>query len=273
MCYGQLLCYDKKIRSITSNDGHFLRKTGKSKRNEEEGSYNMIACLIIHGYTGGPYEVEPLSTYLKEKTDWDVFVPTLPGHGIKLDLKNVSHTKWIEAIDDVMNELKDKYDKVYVIGFSMGGMLAAYVAGKYPVDKLVLLSTAGRYLSFKQIFLDLKGVVYDGFRGKLKENILFARYRDKLGQVPFRANLEFLKLIRFTRSYLKEVDSPVFIAQGQQDGIVPASTVSYLDKEITSEQKEIVLFEKSKHLICLGNDKDTLNAMIGDFLNIEKAKE
>lgn len=233
----------------------------------------MIGCLIIHGYTGGPYEVEPLVSYLEQETDWDLFVPTLPGHGKKLKLKNVSHKTWIEAIDNVMTVLKDKYDKIYVIGFSMGGMLAAYVAGKYPVDKLVLLSTAGKYLSFKQMFKDVSKVASDGLRGKLKENVLYTNYKDKVGQIPFKANLEFLKLIRYTRSYLKEIDSPVFIAQGQQDGIVPASTVSYLDKHITSEQKEIVLFEKSKHLICLGNDKDTLNRMIGSFLNTQEDKE
>lgn len=230
----------------------------------------MIGCLIIHGYTGGPYEVEPLATYLKEETDWDIVVPTLPGHGKKLNLKDVSHTKWIETVDEAMNDLQGKYDEIYVIGFSMGGMLAAYLAGKNHVDKLVLLSTAGRYLSPKQITLDVGTVISDGFKGKLQENKQYTHYKKKLGKVPFKANIEFLKLVRFTRSYLKDVESPVFIAQGQQDGMVPAHTVNYLDKEIGSEHKEIVLFDKSKHLICLGEDKDTLNVMVEEFLKDEK---
>lgn len=227
----------------------------------------MIACLIIHGYTGGPYEVEPLAAYLDKEKNWDIYVPTLPGHGEELMLENVAYTTWIDAAEETMKDLKSKYETIYLIGFSMGGMLAVYLAGKYQVDKLVLLSTSGRYLSFKQMMIDLGAVITDGFKGKLAENALYIHYKRKLRQVPFRANIEFLKLVRYTRAYLKHVESPVFIAQGQQDNLVPPRTVNYLDKEIQSTQKEIVLFEKSKHLICLGEDKDTLNTMIGDFLS------
>ena len=226
----------------------------------------MIGCLIIHGYTGGPYEVEPLVAFLEEQTDWDIVVPTLPGHGEMLELNNISHEKWLQAAEQALHELKDKYDEIYLIGFSMGGMIAAYLAGKFDVDKLVLLATAGKFLSFKQMTLDVGEVIADGIKGKLKENPNFLRFRMKLGKVPLKANIEFIKLVRYTRGYLKKIDSPVFIAHGQLDGMVPASTASYLDKEITSERKEIVLFEQSRHLICLGNDKDTLNTLIYDFL-------
>ncbi|WP_188456852.1 alpha/beta hydrolase [Virgibacillus oceani] len=230
----------------------------------------MIACLIIHGYTGGPYEVEPLSTYLKENTNWHIEVPTLPGHGRKLALENVSHKNWIAAAEDSLKKLNERYDEVYLIGFSMGGMIASYLTAKYKVDKLVLLATAGKYLSFKQICRDISEVVADGFKGKLRQNKLYLHYKKKLGAVPFKANLEFLKLVKFTKPYLKNIESPVMIAQGQQDGMVPYKTAYYLNKEITSKRKEVVFFERSRHLICLGNDKDTLNTMIYQFLTKEK---
>ncbi|RLL42126.1 alpha/beta fold hydrolase [Oceanobacillus piezotolerans] len=226
----------------------------------------MIGCLIIHGFTGGPYEVTPLATYLKEHTDWHVEVPTLPGHGEKLDLKDASYKQWITTAEDALKEMHENYETIYLIGFSMGGMIAAYLAAKYSVDKLVLLAASGKYLSFKQIAADVRYVVSDGIKGMLSENRLYNHYRNKLGMVPLKANVEFIKLVRFTRPYLKKVESPVLIAQGQQDGMVPYKTVYYLDKEIHSEQKEVVLFERSRHLICLGEDKDTLNLMVHDFL-------
>lgn len=230
----------------------------------------MIGCLIIHGYTGGPYELGPLTNYLKEHTNWEIKVPILPGHGRKLDLKDVSHKKWIIAAENTLKQLKEKNDEIYIIGFSMGGMIAAYLAAKYKVDKLVLLATSGKYLSFKQISVDIGEIIADKFRGELGKNQLYIHYRRKLGAVPFKANIEFLKLVRFTRQYLKNIESPVLIAQGQQDGMVPAKTAYYLDKEITSKRKEVVFFDRSKHLICLGDDKDTLNKMIYNFLTKPK---
>lgn len=227
----------------------------------------MIACLVIHGFTGGPYEIEPLSRFLKEETTWHIEVPTLPGHGRKLALKNVSHKKWINAAENSLKQLLAKYDEVYLIGFSMGGMIASYLAAKYKVDKLVLLASARKYLSLKQIVIDVRQVCMDGLKGNIKKNKLYIHYRKKLGDVPLSANLEFLKLVKFTKPYLKEIDSDVLIAQGQKDGMVPYKTAYFLDKEINSEEKEVVFFERSRHLICLGEDKDTLNQMIYHFLS------
>lgn len=229
----------------------------------------MTGCLIIHGYTGSPYEVGPLAEYLKEHTDWLIDVPTLPGHGSELDLENVSHQNWLEAAEHSLTQLKMKTDTVYLIGFSMGGMIAAYLASKHNVDKLVLLAASGKYLSVRQIARDVKGVLSDGFKGKLKENNLYLHYKRKWGTVPFKANIEFLKLVRFTRRYLNKVKAPVMIAHGQQDMMVPYKTGYYLEKEMTSDQKEVVFFEKSRHLICLGDDNVTLNRLVYEFLTKE----
>lgn len=245
---------------------HILKKIKDGEGSEKRRIYTMIGCLVIHGYTGGPYEVDPLAKFLRENTNWHIEVPTLPGHGTELHLENISYKKWIKAAENELKKLKKDYETVYVIGFSMGGMIAAYLAAKYKIDKLVLLATSGKYLNFRQIGLDIAEVIGDGVRGTLGENKLYLHYKRKLGTVPFKANIEFMKLVRFTRRYLGKVKSPVLIAQGQMDGMVPYKTAYYLDKEIHSSQKEVVFFERSRHLICLGDDKDTLNGMVYDFL-------
>lgn len=130
----------------------------------------MIACLIIHGFTGGPHELEPLTDYLQEHTDWHISVPTLPGHGEKLALENVNYKSWIDSAEASLNHLKERYDEIYLIGFSMGGMIAAYLRAKYKVEKLVLLATAGKYLSLKRISVDIGDVIKDGITGKLGQN-------------------------------------------------------------------------------------------------------
>lgn len=58
----------------------------------------------------------------------------------------------------------------------------------------------------------------------------------------------------------------MLIAQGQMDSLVPYKTAYYLDKEIPAKWKEVVFFERSRHLICLGSDKDALNRIVYEFL-------
>src|SRR5690625_7116054 len=97
----------------------------------------------------------------------------------------------------------------------MGGMIAAYLAGKFDIQKLVLLATAGKIFSFKQMTLDVGEAIADHLKGDLSVNENFTRYSKKVKEVPFRANIEFLNLVKYKRYYLQEFESPVIIAQGQ----------------------------------------------------------
>ncbi|MFD2132089.1 alpha/beta hydrolase [Pseudogracilibacillus auburnensis] len=236
----------------------------------------LIGCLILHGFTGGPHEVEPLQAYLNERTDWKIEVPVLKGHGEELHLDEVTHEIWLEEAQTALQQLKSVCDEVYVIGFSMGGMIAAYLAATEKIDKLVLLATARRYLSFKYLSQYIAEMIGDGFKGKLKENDLYLHFKSKFGAVPLKANIEFMKLVNHTKPYLKDITTPVFIAQGQKDEMVPFKAAYALDEEIGSEHKEIVFFEQSDHLICLGDDSKVLNKMIYRFLTqkeLDKMKE
>lgn len=232
----------------------------------------MAGCLVIHGFTGGPYEVEPLTNYLNEHTEWEVVALRLSGHGLgdgtELSLENVSYKDWLKEAEEAYFYLKNKYQDIYLVGFSMGGMIATYLAAKYTCKKLVLLSASRKYVSLPQIGLDLLGFAQKAVRKELKEDPLFNHYRSKRGYVPAKAVREFLKCMKFTKPYLRKIYCPVFIAQGMQDGIVPYKTVHYLDKEIPVEA-EIIYFHDSKHLICLGEDKEIVIQAVYRFLKRE----
>ncbi|GGM34274.1 carboxylesterase [Paraliobacillus quinghaiensis] len=224
----------------------------------------MNGCLCIHGFTGGAYEIEPLADYLRSQTDWQIEVPTLPGHGKDLALDGVGFNEWIEKAEEAFADLNEKVDNIYLIGFSMGGMIASYLAAKYDVAKLVLLSPSRKYLNLKQITLDLGHIIKDKIAGELEDNFLYQNYQHKRGAIPFGAYIEFLKCMRFTKPYLQEITCPVLVAQGIQDGVVPYTTTHYLDKEIPVEI-EVIYYYDSKHLICLGEDKDVLSAAVHTF--------
>src|SRR5699024_12757189 len=92
------------------------KKKTKEKRflnNEKRVEYNkrvcrrkkvkkMIGCLIIHGYTGGHYEVKPLEDYLRTHSDWQISVPVLEGHGKQLHLVEVTYEEWLESTHETM---------------------------------------------------------------------------------------------------------------------------------------------------------------------------
>ncbi|WP_163102439.1 alpha/beta hydrolase [Peribacillus alkalitolerans] len=226
----------------------------------------MIGCLCIHGFTGSLYEVEPLAEYLRKNTNWEIIVPTLPGHEEEGSLKGISYTEWMECAEEALQELIGYCEKVYVIGFSMGGMIACHLASKYPVEKLVLLSAAAKYVHLRQLTLDIVDLVKEAVKGQHQQNELFLRYKNKIKKTPLSATIQFRTLVARVIPLMETISIPTLIAQGGLDGIVPPKSADYIYQHLSSRDKKIIHVENAKHLICHCEEKLNLFQEIHSFL-------
>lgn len=219
--------------------------------------------LGIHGFTGGPYELQPFVDYLDAHTDWNIVVPTLPGHGETLELRHLTAESWMMAAEQSLRQLQKEVDRVIIVGFSMGGIIAMYLANRYPIHKLVLLSAAAKYVYPAQLLQDIKDMAKEAILGKIEDNPLYKRYGYKVKETPIPATFEFIRLVRIVQPYYGQIKIPVYIVQGKKDGIVPYATAQFIYDEIGSLKKEIVYSESGKHHICYSDDcKDWFNTAL-----------
>lgn len=209
--------------------------------------------LFIHGFTGGPYEVRPFVDFLKQHTDWEIAVPTLPGHGVTSDLKNVTAESWMMEAELAMRKLQKEVDRVIVVGFSMGGLIAMYLSLRYSIDKLVLLSAAAKYISPWILLKDL-GILLSGSVKKFPPNTFYHLYNYKLRYTPIHATKEFLRIVKTVKPYYHLIQTPVCFVQGMHDGIVPFKTAAFLYGKIGSKNKKIIKSPLGKHHICYSED-------------------
>ncbi len=212
--------------------------------------------LFIHGFTGGPFEVRPLVNFLKMKTDWQLSIPTLPGHGITLNLRKVSADSWLMEAELALKKLQKKVDRVIVVGFSMGGLIAMYLALRYKIDKLVLLSAAAKYISPRILLKEMRVMLANPLRTKYPPNSFYHLYEYKLTHTPLRSAFEFLRIVKIVEPYYGLIHTPVRIVQGKNDGIVPFSSAEHLLKKLGSEKKEFIKSPFGKHHICYSDDCD-----------------
>ena len=97
------------------------------------------AILIIHGFAGGTYDEEDLAFHLELNRSFDVYQFTLPGHN--KNLSKVKYQEWIKASESKIEWLINKgYNNIYLIGHSMGGVIATYLSTKYRQVKKLLSS-------------------------------------------------------------------------------------------------------------------------------------
>ncbi|TGB01963.1 alpha/beta hydrolase [Halobacillus salinus] len=226
------------------------------------------ACLFIHGFGGSPYETEPLYTVLEECTDWELRAPILPGHDENESLENREYMEWVSKAEKELEDLLFNYNHVYVIGYSMGGVIAAYLATKYNVEKLVLLSTSAHYIDVSQLAEDIWKMAKDAADGDLFENDLFQRYARRMGTTPMSASIEFQKLVDDLRPYFSKVDVPTLVLQGGQDGLLPPKSAEYIYDSIQCEDKTLHFLPQSKHMLCHGPEQKDLIQACRNFLEI-----
>lgn len=222
--------------------------------------------LLIHGFTGGPFEVQPFADYIEEKTEWIVKIPKLPGHGEVLDLKNKSAESWMMEAEQALKELKKHVDQVVIVGFSMGGLIAMYLAMRYKIEKLVLLSAAVKYISAGQMLEEVGVAATDAMKGRLAQNPLFHLYEYKLLNTPISSAIEFLRVVKMVEPYYDKLTLPVCIVQGKKDGIVPVTAAEHIYNQIGSIEKEIHHSENGAHLICYSDDSAEWFAHVLNFM-------
>ena len=115
------------------------------------------AVLIVHGFVGSLYDNEYLMNYLEFDHKFDVFAYTLPGHHPCYDYQKVSYQAWIDFTNKKIQELiSHGYKSIYLIGHSMGGVLAGITSFNYKeVKKIVFINAAYNYLNLKQNKIDI----------------------------------------------------------------------------------------------------------------------
>ena len=138
-----------------------------------------------------------------------------------IEYKVEKFQRYNEKLEKIINA---GYSEVYIIGHSMGGVIASYLASKYKqVKKLVLAAPAFHYLAFKGDKVDILESIKklpNLFKNYNPEEVL-----SRLFKVPAPTIREFMKLVEEHTGDVKNITCPTLILHGDKDDIVPLSLI------------------------------------------------
>lgn len=227
-----------------------------------------IAALVFHGFTTSPQDLNGFIRFLAN-SDYTVYAPLLPGHGTRPeDLNKVSYMDWVNSAIGAYNELLEKeFRSIYVIGHSMGALLALRL-GELFGNISGIVSTAAPII-LKGIGLKVLPLV--------KKFVKFVKKKGKISEYaydvwPINGISELIKLIKIVKKDLKSIISPTLIIQGEKDELVDLESAQYIYDNISSKHKQLIIIENAGHRLLQEGDLAEIYQIIADFI-IKNSKE
>ncbi len=200
-------------------------------------------CLIIHGFGGNYDEISPLASRLKSR-GYKVACPALAGHtGRRGDLRKAGHADWTLSAERCLLQLMSRCHTVYIIGFSMGGLIAINLALQNQVAGIITINTPIHYWDLRKILCNIgRGLTGRGLAP-------IKRYLRATLKFPLRALLNFRILLGRTRPLVSDITCPVLVTQGLDDDTTRADSARYIYDGVSSKIKQVKFYKNAGHLM------------------------
>ncbi|WP_299024354.1 alpha/beta fold hydrolase [uncultured Thermanaerothrix sp.] len=227
------------------------------------------ACLLIHGFTGTPKEMRGLGEFLAN-LDYTVLGIRLAGHATRVeDLMRCHWEDWLASVEDGLALLHSTYEQVFVIGLSMGGILALLAAANYPVNGAVALSTpyalpADWRLNFIRWFKYLQPFVPKG--NPDWHNPALAKEHREYPAYPTAGIEQLRTLLAKMRQELPLIHVPVLLIHSRQDRAVSPENAIRIFETLETPEKKLIWVENSGHVLTCDTDHPIVFHEIATFL-------
>jgi carboxylesterase len=247
----------------------FIKKFFKKKK---------VGLFAVHGFMeNGMISFRNLAGVL-DSMNKEYYLTNLQGHREGENINEFNHEKCLREVEAEYVNYKMKYDEVMLIGFSMGGAIAAHLASNYGATKLVLVSAALKYGGTKRITSHALGMIKKAFGkgdnrdaaqflmetinisreeiGKLANDLLETYQKNKfdkeraaknLAEAKIGVYMNFMKLISTIRDGLGWIDMPVRIFQSTDDELVPTESGYDALEKCTNLDRKLIILNGTKH--------------------------
>ncbi len=219
----------------------------------EEDRGSCRAILFVHGYCSSP------ATYIYAAEEarvagYDTYAPLLPGFGTHPeDLEATHYSQWMNYLRRYYLDLRDRYKELYIVGTSMGGLMAMDLAEAYSntpqAPDAIALFAAPAYLNNLRLGIMTQPLAYitrslGWFVKSLSPRIISDlkpqvyedgshRWKGYGGRYPM-PTYTLLMAIRRVRKNLEAITVPTVLFHAPKDATVPFSCMDYIATHISS---------------------------------------
>jgi carboxylesterase len=246
---------------------------------------SSVGCLCLHGFTASPAEVRWLGEHLAG-AGFTVYGARLPGHGTHYrDLARYRWQDWYAGGLDGYHLLKANCEQIFLVGHSMGGMLALLLGANVAVNGIVALAVPiifrsrtmaqARRLKYVMPFTDqtdrssLPGVI----RAEQRK-----RGEPAVGRVRYNiwstaAVGELYALAGVVYEHLPQITAPLLLVNSAADKTVSLENRDIIQSRVKSKLIESQTLQNSDHILPQDIEREAVFAWVSDFIQRQQKKD
>ena len=269
-------------RSWNYFEREYQQYVGKKPRKNNKGAPIIlfdekfdVGVVFSHGYMAAPREIATLAAYLFER-GINVYVPRLRGHGTDPKaLLDVTAKDWETDFERAFTAMRQVCSKVYIGGFSTGGLIALIHAAQYKVDGVISINAALKLQDLRVSYvvptlhffnemvahLHAKGIM-EWIDNSQTEQPLVNYHKHPLASV---SQLE--KVMSKVTKSLSRVTAPILIIQGDNDPVVKRESARLIYDGVRSEEKKLLLLPRDRHSILADEKCEEVFEAVFGFIN------
>lgn len=229
--------------------------------------------LLVHGFTGTPFEMRFLGGWLARRGMRAVGV-RLPGSGVDpYALERARAGQWVNEARAALFRLQG--EPVHLVGLSMGALIVAILAADHP-DRVASLSLCAPALQLSRGRSLLMAVTRLRFlsprlrfvqkRPSDLKDPLMRRRLPSIGRIPAAAAEEFAKVRQWARLALPRVQAPTLVVYSEKDRTVPPAAAVACAGLVGSKPVRMVRLERSSHVLTLDVERARVAEEIERFI-------
>ena len=240
-----------------------------------ESGEDKDLVIFIHGFMGSPRQFSSLAQSV-HSCGFAVASLLLPGHGGAMrDFSSATMGQWLEHVISEVGRLSGRYERIYLVGHSMGCLLAINAAVAYPTKVRGLLLIA---CPFRPRITSLCSLT----RQMLcrKSHPIKAAYLES-SSIPVRPDialhsikptLELRRLMRITKDELSDVRVPVTAIYSARDEVVTISSLDVLKKGLIHTTTRSIVLTESRHAYYPEYEQGIIERALRDLCGVMQHK-
>jgi carboxylesterase len=231
-------------------------------------SGGRAGVLVLHGFTGTPASMRPIAEALAAE-GLTVELPLLPGHGTAVeDMVPTRWVDWSSAAEAAFEDLRGRSESVSLVGLSMGGTLAAWLAERHPeVQGLVVVNPLIQ--APDEAFRGALGQLVDSGTevapGIGSDIAMPDAHELSYDGTPLRAVLSLFGGADEVAKDLDRIRCPVLLLSSRQDHVVDPVSGDRLAASVSGPCERVWL-ERSYHVATLDYDGPEITARTVEFV-------